>query len=68
MSAPCMLQVADLVTMIIPLRDVNTVEKVDGGPAGSVQANAMVVTTRGKVHLVGGGGWVYFYAISHLKI
>jgi len=56
MSAPCVLQVADLVTMIIPLRDVNTVEKVDGGPAGSVQANAMVVTTRGKVHLLGGGG------------
>lgn len=40
-------QVRDLVSMIIPLRDVNTVEKADG--AGNTQGNAMVVTTRGKV-------------------
>jgi flavoprotein len=35
--------------MIIPLRDVNTVEKVDSPVGGTLYMNAMVVTTKGKV-------------------
>ena len=34
--------------MIIPLRDVNTVEKTDN-PAGGEYTNALVVTTKGRV-------------------
>ncbi|XP_052799590.1 TBC1 domain family member 9-like isoform X2 [Mya arenaria] len=45
-------RVTGLVTMIIPLRDVNSVEKIDSSPAGSLQSNAMVVTTRGKMNVM----------------
>ncbi|XP_060561507.1 TBC1 domain family member 9B-like [Ruditapes philippinarum] len=45
-------RVRDLVTMIIPLRDVNTVEKVDSPVGGTLYMNAMVVTTKGKVNVM----------------
>jgi len=45
------LQVRGLVHIIIPLRDVNTVEKTDGNGSSNTQNKAMVVTTRGKVSL-----------------
>ena len=35
--------------MVIPLRDVNSVEKVDSPVGGATYMNAMVVTTKGKV-------------------
>ncbi|XP_053384071.1 TBC1 domain family member 9-like isoform X2 [Mercenaria mercenaria] len=45
-------RVRGLLSMIIPLRDVNTVEKVDSPVGGTLYMNAMVVTTKGKVNVM----------------
>lgn len=45
-------RVRGLVRMIIPLRDVNTVEKVDHTVGGALYTNAMVVTTKGKMNVM----------------
>ncbi|XP_052243499.1 TBC1 domain family member 9-like isoform X1 [Dreissena polymorpha] len=45
-------RVRGLVTMIIPLRDVNTVEKSEPFPPGPVQSTAIVVTTKSKMNVM----------------
>lgn len=44
------LQVRDLVTVVIPLREVVLVEKVDNAASGELGTDSLVVTTKGKVH------------------
>ena len=46
-----MFQVKDLVKVIIPLRDVQLVEKNDNLVGGAVFPSSMVVTTKGKVSI-----------------
>ena len=46
-----MFQVRDLVKVIIPLRDVQLVEKNDNLVGGAVFPSSMVVTTKGKVSI-----------------
>lgn len=42
---------AGLVTVVIPLRDVYVVEKVESNAAASnILPNALLITTKGKVH------------------
>ncbi|KAK6190175.1 hypothetical protein SNE40_002098 [Patella caerulea] len=42
-------RVRDLVTVIIPLRDIQVVEKVDNSASGNLIYNAVLVTTKGKM-------------------
>lgn len=40
----------DLVIVVIPLREVVLVEKVDNAASGELGTDSLVVTTKGKVH------------------
>ncbi|ESO97799.1 hypothetical protein LOTGIDRAFT_152898 [Lottia gigantea] len=42
-------RVRDLVTVIIPLRDIQVVEKVDNSVSGNLISKALLVTTKGKM-------------------
>lgn len=52
MSVFCfsLLQVRDLVTVIIPMREISLVENIDQAASG-VLPRALLVTTRGKVNI-----------------
>ncbi|XP_064601750.1 TBC1 domain family member 9B-like isoform X2 [Liolophura sinensis] len=45
-------RVRRLVTVIIPLRDILLVEKVDNASTGNIMNNALVITTKGKMNFV----------------
>lgn len=57
------LQVRDLVTVVIPLREVVLVEKVDNAASGELGTDSLVVTTKGKVHDL----LIIHVALSHLN-
>lgn len=69
------LQVRDLVTVVIPLREVVLVEKVDNAASGELGTDSLVVTTKGKVHdlliihdLLYHTWFIYYIIHVHLSI